>query len=94
LTLIKQEMAQFNATIIAGVLILLTVTGVNESTEENLDGQEIWLRMFIGASITPFIVSSLVLLSKHAETHVKVARVATGCGLVYLVIAVVLVLAR
>lgn len=84
----EKELLQANATIIAGILILLTIGSNLIATELNLS---IATKIFLAVAILPFIVAGVIVLSPRFRDEgkkVKYAQIMTMAGLVYLGVAV------
>ncbi|GEM_PF-3141451 len=86
-------MLQANATIIAGILILLTVLG---SVAKDLVPS---IKILFASAITPFIVSIILLLVETAKkqkfsekTKLQFAKMITIAGLCYLILDIIYVL--
>ncbi|MFY3742159.1 MAG: NADH:ubiquinone oxidoreductase subunit 6 (subunit J) [Candidatus Nitrosomirales archaeon] len=80
-----KDLLQANATIIAGVLILLTIASVIITSD---DGFLASLRkIFLAGGIIPFILSAIIILSPmiaNEEKRLHNAKFAMIGGLVYL----------
>jgi hypothetical protein len=94
-----RDLLQANATIIAGVLIFLTImttTQFSNASEELSHNDKIANRIIIGLGMFPFILSCWYLLLKSSSEkkgrHFIIAKYITIFGLTYLTIAVSLFL--
>ena len=79
---------QFDATIIAGVLVLLTIVA-SVST-----ALQLYAKIMLGAATLPFIYSAFTLIFKSKkpvpdEVRLSNALKATSIGLLYLIAAIV-----
>lgn len=86
----RKDLFQFNAIIIAGALILLTVT-----IAETPSGEKAF-RVFAVTALIPFLISCILLIF-HGERTARsvrpyvvplfVAKIATAIGIIYLALA-------
>lgn len=89
----EKDLLQANATVIAGVLILLSLLG------SVVDVLQLYSRILTGVAIVPFIISSVALLIREKdkkpvspERRFVFARKITVAGFLYLMVAVIALL--
>jgi hypothetical protein len=76
----EKSLIQIDATVIAGVLILLTLTSIESDVPKISQGYTFFTGSFIVASIIPFCLPALfILLHPHKRYH-RLAAVTTSLG--------------
>ena len=89
------DLIQANATVISGVLILLTLTSfLGNFVTDSSSSLPLLDKSMIASAIIPFIVSTILLLNLRLNEAKRndYARKLTICGLIYLAASVLLLL--
>jgi hypothetical protein len=86
-TISRKDLFQFNAVVIAGALILLTITSSGFAFADKT------FKIFAAFSLIPFLVSCIILLFSSSSRLLYSAKIITAIGFLYLGLALGLLVA-